>query len=237
MNVKNMIIENDYEFSLSEIKAAFFSFSLLSTVSASSSNSSISSHSSHKDNSIHFQSQQYDIIKICVLLFDTYKSMCFLSGEDKNSQPISRQSARESLLPGLSCLKEIFHDSIIIHSGSSGQNDYVKSLDAMIHKIEAEMNENSSENSSPNSKNSQLSPSLTLKEINSEIKTPVKVSAGSLIGEIVNKGTSALSSSSASSASSASTVTSMNLNPVTETPNPNANFKSFVFKDLCTQIN
>lgn len=224
MNIKNMIIENDYEFSLSEIKAAFFSFSLLGSVSASSSNSSISSYTSHKDNSIHLHSQQHDIIKICVLLFDTYKSMCFLSAEDKNSQPLSRQSTKESLLPGLTCLKEIFHDSIIIHSGSSSHNDYVKSLDAMIQKIGTDMIENSSESSPPNAKNS---PSPSLKGINFDIKTPIK---STLIGDIVNKSSSNLSSSSASSASSSSTVTHVSQNLIAETPSTNANFKSFVFK-------
>lgn len=227
MNIKNMIIENDYEFSLSEFKSAFFSFSLLSSVSTSSSNSSLSSHSSQKENPIQIHNQQNDIIKICVLLFDTYKSMCFLSTKDQNSQSVSRQSTRESLLPGLSCLKEIFQDSIIIHSGSSGQNDYVKSLDAMIHKIESDMYESSNENSPPNSTKSQLSPSPSFKRINTDYKTPVNTS---IVSEIGNKGPGILLSTSPSSASSTNTAASLSQNQINESLTTNANFKSFVFK-------
>lgn len=222
-----MIIENDYEFSLSEFKSAFFSFSLLSNVSISSSNSSLSSHSSQKENPIHIHNQQNDIIKICVLLFETYKSMCFLSLDDQNSQPVSRQSTRESLLPGLSCLKGIFHDSIIIHSGSSGQNEYVKSLNAMIHKIESDMNDISNENSPPNSTNTHLSPSPPLKIINSDNKTPVKTS---IVGEIVSRNTGVVLSGSSSSASSTGTATPVCQNQINESLSTNGNFKTFVFK-------
>ncbi|CAF0796504.1 unnamed protein product [Brachionus calyciflorus] len=253
MNVKNIINENDYEFTLSEVTATFLTFSSQSPVSlsASSSNSSLSSsYSNLKENQFQMhQNQQQDIIKLCVLLYDTYQSICFSSEDNQKPLVISRQSIQESLLPGLSSLREIFHNCIIINTNtissnslSNNQNDYVKELDAMIHKIESIQNNitnsndvNSSPLNTPNLGQVYLSPSPSLKLKNNfnEKVSPLKVSPGALISDFVNMGSNALSSSSASSFSSTSTVTSVTNqqqhNSVNEN-STNGNLKSFVFK-------
>lgn len=240
MNVKNVINDNDYEFSLAALTASFLAISSLSPASLSSS-SSCSSISSIKENQFQLQqNQQQDLIKICVLLFDTYQKICLTSDDNPKPISISRQSIQESLLPGLSCLREIFHNHIILNSTTSNSNDYVLLLDTMIHKIENMQTANSLPNdlhTSPSLNNNLNSihstPTLSvntgsMNEINS---SPLKVSPGALVGDMFNAtGVNVLSSSSASSFSSTSTVTSANqINGLSQNAENN-NFKSFVFK-------
>lgn len=85
---------------------------------------------------------QQDVIRICVLLFDNYKRLCLSSSTllvqqaDKNIYQIqlSRQSAKESILPGLITLKDIFQNKIISHQNTA--NELLQQIETMIQKIE-----------------------------------------------------------------------------------------------------
>lgn len=248
MNVKNVINDNDYEFTLSAFAASFLALSSLSPSSISAS-SSTSSNLSTKENQFQLQQgQQQDLIKICVLLFDTYQKLCMSSSDDVNQKPIyiSRQSIQESLLPGLSCLRDLFYNSIIINASSvspgsisNTQNDYVALLDSMIYKLEhiqIYTNEPSTSPIASGSSNSisiTLTPSPSVNIANNQFETssisPLKASPGSLVGDVINASVNALSSSSASSFSTAGIATPSNQSGVNT---DNSNFKSFVFKGI-----
>ncbi len=107
------------------------SFSQINSISSSTLASSSSSQISNKFNE--HQNHQQDIIKISVLIYDTYQKLCTTQDINKVLY-ISRQSLQESLLPGLFCLRDIFQDHII--SSISGKNEYVQHLDTVISTVE-----------------------------------------------------------------------------------------------------
>jgi hypothetical protein len=84
MQIKNVIHDNDYEFSLS-------SFMALSSAMTASSTISFSTFNSSKDGQ---QSQQQEIQKICILLFDSYYKICMQTNSDQQSVYISKQSVQ-----------------------------------------------------------------------------------------------------------------------------------------------
>lgn len=208
LQIKNVINDNDYEFSQSALTASFTS---ISSLSSSYSNNSTSS----KENQ---QNHQNDLLKICVLLFDIYQKLFSTNSENKIVH-ISRQSVQESLLPGLNCLKDIFLHNII---NSNSHNEYVQQLDNLMHKtdllqqhtnsqsdhqiIAMDSNQISSSNSMPvfNAGHQEASP---LKLNNTLTNT-----ATAALGDMVNASVSTLTSSNGSI--------------------DNTNFKSFVFKGI-----
>lgn len=131
MQIKNVINDNDYDFPLSAVTLSFSKIASLSSSSLMTLSSSTLSQSSTTKMNDH-QHHQQDVLKICVLLFDTYKKLC-TSQDDSNIVFISRQSLQESLLPGLVCLKEIFHNNIL---SPISPNDFALQLENIISKIE-----------------------------------------------------------------------------------------------------
>lgn len=132
----------------------------ISSISSISSQNSSSRVSSIDNNQQLLQQQhsltqqhnhQHDVIRICVLLFDNYQRLCLSSSLPSttlahidHSIPhiqLSRQSAKESILPGLVTLKDIFQNKIIFsssnHSSSGQSNEFLQSIDSMIQKIES----------------------------------------------------------------------------------------------------
>ena len=219
MQIKNVINDNDYEFTMSSLSASFVSISSLSSTGSnyslnSSSSSSIKDSNSpnvHHHHHHHHHNQQpnhqQDILKICVLLFDTYQK---ISKNNENKQVhISRQSIQESLLPGLNCLKDIFLNNVI-----STNNEYVQQLDQLIHKMEqTQQNYHHAEPSS--SQSSLLQVSNDSSSFQKSV-TPLKVanSVNTAVVDLVNVGVSVLANTSSNSIAD------------------NANFKSFVFKGI-----
>ncbi len=128
LQIKNAFSDNDYEFPLSAFSAAF---AQVNSASSSSLVSSSSSQISAKFNE--HPNHQQDVIKISVLIYDTYQRLCTTHDINKVLY-ISRQSLQESLLPGLMCLREIFQNNVI--SSGPGHNEYVQQLDAIISSIE-----------------------------------------------------------------------------------------------------
>lgn len=215
MQIKNVITDNDYEFTLSSLTSTFLSITasfnnttnnsitssnsqlILSNSSTLTSIASSTSNQSIKDLKLATTTatttggqaqpqtqQQQDIQKILALLFENYKAICLSTNSDLN---ISRQSIQESLLPGLSNLKDIFQHKIIINqigSASSNnislQNDYVAQLDNIIHKLEQAQHENTNISpiiSTTTSSNSHLTPSSILNDVSSTLSSsPLKIS-------------------------------------------------------------
>ena len=131
MQIKNVINDNDYEFPLSAVTLTYPKIASLSSASLMSLSSSTLSQSSTTKMNDH-QHHQQDVLKICILLYDTYKKLC-TTQDDSNIVYISRQSLQESLLPGLVCLKEIFQNNVISPTSS---NEFVSQLESIISKIE-----------------------------------------------------------------------------------------------------
>jgi hypothetical protein len=208
MQIKNVITDNDYEFTLSSLTSTFLSitvsFQNTTNTSIASSNSQLflsnsstltsiaSSTSTQSIKDLKTSSaagqpqtnQQQDIQKILALLFENYKTLCLSTNNDMN---ISRQSIQESLLPGLSNLKDIFQHKIIINqvgSASSNnislQNDFVAQLDNIIHKLEQAQHENTNISpiiSTTTSANNHLTPSSILNDVSSTLSaSPIKIS-------------------------------------------------------------
>jgi hypothetical protein len=157
MQIKNVINDNDYEFTLPSIAATFATITSLSSTSspstsshmlASSSATSLSKENQHHTHPHH---HQQDVLKICVLLFDTYLKLCTTTANESSKIVyISRQSIQESLLPGLICLKEIFENNVIASStatSSSITNDYAIQLELIINKVEQMFQQSSSSSS------------------------------------------------------------------------------------------
>lgn len=125
MQIKNAINDNDYEFPVSAFATTFSKLATLSSTSVKSSSSPTISHTSSINH-------QQDLIKICALLYDTYRK---LVANESQTLYISRQSLQESLLPGLVCLRDIFQNNVI-NLASSSPNEYVLQLDQIISTIE-----------------------------------------------------------------------------------------------------
>ena len=125
MQIKNAINDNDYEFPVSAFTVTFSKLATLSSSSVMSSSSSTLSQASTINH-------QQDLIKICTLLYDTYRK---LVANETETLYISRQSLQESLLPGLVCLRDIFQNNVI-NLASSTPNEYVLQLDQVISTIE-----------------------------------------------------------------------------------------------------
>lgn len=217
MQIKNVINENEYEFSQSALASSFASISSLSSNYLSTSLST--SSSSSKENVLTHYS---DLLKLCVLLFDIYQKLFSTNAENKLVH-ISRQSVQESLLPGLNCLKDIFLHSVI---NSNAHNEYVQQIDQLIYKtelIQQNTTNSSSEHqilgslassfmSSSNSTPTILDSSVSLSPLKGLTNSSTITHTAAAIGDMVNAGVSTL-------AANGSTA-------------DNANFKSFVFKGI-----
>ena len=250
MQIKNVIIDNDYEFTLSSVAASFSSISSSSTSPMfTSSSSTLSSSSRDKEPQHSHQHHQQDVLKICVLLFDTYKKLCTPNIENKTIS-ISRQSIQESLLPGLACLKEIFQNNVMTlsHNSPSSSNEFALQIEGIMSKVEQLQHQNSTQGNvskidaqsfSPlvtinNTMNnlSQITPKITPTELitasntlstpqtnNSVTPASISVQAASTVGDLVNAGVAVL------------TNTGNLTTPISTMANDNANFKSF-FKGI-----
>jgi hypothetical protein len=178
MQIKTVINDNDYEFHLSSLNSIYQSLGSLNTTSFTSSSAAnsaaSSSHSiastitgssstySAKDTAAvnshqQIQNQQQDLARICVLLFDIYQKMCLPQPHDQLVNIyISRQSIQESLLPGLSCLFEIFHNKIIMPTGFASNNslstltNHNNEFSAQIDRIAARVEKMMATDASPN---------------------------------------------------------------------------------------
>jgi hypothetical protein len=150
LQIKNVITDNDYEFSLASLNAilstsnstGYFTSSSTFSGNIKSTSTSISSNSL-KDNLNQQQQQnhQLDVQKICLLLFDAYMKLYSTIDNDNEHLSevlISRQSIQESLLPGLSYLNDIFLNNVIISSSQQNtQNEFSIKLEGMQHKLES----------------------------------------------------------------------------------------------------
>ena len=246
MQIRTVINDNDYEFTISSFTSSLKSLNqqtsprpTTSTSSALSSASS-SSFNSNRENLIQ-QSQLQDIQKICALVFNIYQKLC-LPNANENAQniSISRQSIKESLIPGLINLKDIFQNNII-HSGSlNSQNEYVLQLEQIMNRIEHAQhysNIESTPSPAPNNtlySNSANSHSLTPVTTHEKVVTNSATLLNSATTEAsVSDLVNAFSTSSLSSINSAIT-NSFNSSAVNQNgaPGDNSNFKSFVFKGI-----
>jgi hypothetical protein len=226
LQIKNVITENDYEFTMSAMTSTYLALTssqiqLNPNAIKSSSISSISSHNSVKTENQ--QNHQQDVIKICVLLFDNYQKLCISSfGTDDSSHSnqlypihLSRQSAKESILPGLLILKDIFHNKII-QNNTHHQNEFLLAIENMIYKIEHMQSE------SPNTNTTHRV--LTENMTNSPIKaSPVAINTSGLVSDLVSASVSSISTLSAATTSSDLT-SNLHL--------PENNFKSLMFKGI-----
>lgn len=252
MQIKNVINENDYEFSISALTASFLSISSGNSALSSSNLFKENSNQSSMSSSTNIQSHQQDIQKICMLLFDIYQILCQSTNTSNiNHIYISKQSIHESLLPGLNCLRDIFHNKII-HNSSSGQtsqnpNDYVQHLDTLIHKFElihqqinSQQHNDSGSFSSPILNTLNFSSALISNYISPQTQntdanmnmSPMKVSPSTLSNSTIVPESAGLSSASNSS------ISSLNNGPKTQNGSINNmntqdnNFKSLVFKGI-----
>jgi hypothetical protein len=249
-----VINDNDYEFHLSTLNSIYQSLSSLNTTSFTSTSSSHSIASSAASSSTYslkdtviisshqqIQNQQQDLARICVLLFDIYIKMCLPQPHDQLVHIyISRQSIQESLLPGLSCLHEIFHNKVIISGGQNlssnnslvtltNQNDFASQVDRIASRVEQMMQMDASPNLAVTS-NMDSASSTPVKTINlnsiavNSAATLASVNAN--ITDFVNSGVSALSTSTLSTPMTtiANQLTNMNAD--------NSNFKSFFSKGI-----
>lgn len=155
MQIKNGLDDNDYDFTLASFSATF---TALTTAAAPLPASSISSSSiASLGNGQREPAQHNDLLKICVLLYDTYVKLCTINVSESPGQTpiqISRQSIHESLLPGLNCLREIMVDNITVpSSSSSSSNEFLQRLEQIITKIDmlqqAHLNSSVESSSSP----------------------------------------------------------------------------------------
>ncbi len=245
MQIRNVINDNEYEFTLasfnSSLKLLNQQASPRPTVSASStiSNSSSSSFNSNRESLQQQQTQQQDIQRICSLVFNIYQKLCLTNSAENNlpqNISISRQSIKESLIPGLLNLRDIFQNNII--QNSNNQNEFVTQLDFIINRLEHPNLKNES-TSSPNTNN------LYLNNSNSHSLTPVStqeaqtkpISSQNSVSNDTNRNDimASLNSMSGTSLSSINNAISGSLNIGAITQNgtaDNANFKSFVFKGI-----
>lgn len=105
--------------------------------------SSIGSKSSDTTTPAQQHNHQQDVMKICVLLFDIYQKLCLTTSlyHQTNEEPspiqLSRQSTKESILPGLTTLKDIFQNKVIQASSSQHHNDFLNTIDSMMHRVES----------------------------------------------------------------------------------------------------
>ena len=210
LQVKNVINDNDYEFSQSSLAVSFASITSLNSSYLSSSVLSSQENQQH---------HQQDLLKICVLLFDIYQKIFSTNSENKLLY-ISRQSVQESLLPGLHCTRDIFLNNII---NSNVHNEYVQQLDQFIYKSEMLHSTNSVSNSehqksqiakAANSfSTSNSTPILNVQESPlSPRKAITSLSnATTALGDMVN-----------------ANVSNLSVNGTTD----NVHFKSFVFKGI-----
>lgn len=249
MQIKNVINENDYEFSLASISLAFsvistlpnsISMSAMANASpltaASSSTSSISSYNSTSTSTIkesQFANHQQDVIKICVLLFDNYQKLCWPNSNESAAEvtasvSLSRQSVKESIVPGLQILKDIFQNKIITGPGSASshslsvthQNDYHATIETMIHRLENTISDSPNTNVTPNS----ATPHDT-----HLLNTPVKVSPNPMATNAINNTAVFMNDLVSASVQSLSNATT---HITTGTSNVDNNFKSMVFKGI-----
>ena len=238
MQIRNVINDNEYEFSLASFSSSLkllnqqMSPRAATSTTSTLSNSSSSSFNSNRENLQQQQTQQQDIQRICALVFNIYQKLCLTSNENNLQQniSISRQSIKESLIPGLLNLRDIFQNNIIHNSNS--QNEYVTQLDFIMNRLEHPNLKNES-SSSPNANN------LYLNNSNSNSLTPVSThepktvtSLGSATNDASrNDILSTISSTSLSSINNAISG-SLNIGTITQNGTDNANFKSFVFKGI-----
>ena len=241
MQIRNVINENDYEFSISSFTSSLKSLnqqaSPKSTISTTStiSNSSSSSVGSNRE-SLQQHNQQLDVQRICALVFSIYQKLCLTSIENgqQSNISISRQSIKESMIPGLLNLKDIFQNNIIPSSYSNNHNEFISQLDHMMNRLE---NSHFTKEStpSPNTNN------LYINNSNSQIFTPVTTHEQTA-KLTVNSGSNAvltesniLNAASTTSLSSINNAISGSLNVGAVSQNgttDNSNFKSFVFKGI-----
>ena len=209
IQIKNVINENDFEFSMSAMTSNYLSMTRQTTA-----NTAIGSASATSISSVKAENQpnhQQDVIKICVLLFDNYQKLC-MPPSNTDEINLSRQSARESILPGLVILKDIFHNKII---QISNQNEFLSAIETMINKIEYVQSD--TQHATP-SKAAQLE---------NAIRTASSISvstSGSLVNDLV--------SASVSSLSPLSLVNNINSSDLSSNLPENNNFKSLMFKGI-----
>ncbi len=255
MQIKTVINDNDYEFHLTALSSIYQSLGSLhstSFTSAASSHSIASSTASSSTYSLkdtviisshqQIQNQQQDLARICVLLYDIYIKMCLPQPHDQLVNIyISRQSIQESLLPGLSCLHEIFHTKVIITSGGqnlssnnslitlTNQNEFATQVDRIATRMEQLMQSDSSPNlavtSNVDSVSSTPVKSLNLNSIAANSAATL-ASVNANITDLVSSGVSALST--ANLTTPVTTIASQLTNINTE----NSNFKSFFSKGI-----
>lgn len=241
MQIRNVINDNEYEFSIASFSSSLkllnqqMSPRAATSTTSTISNSSSSSYNSNRESLQQQQTQQQDIQKICALVFNIYQKLCLTTtGNEANLQQnisISRQSIKESFIPGLLNLRDIFQNNII-HSNNN-QNEYVTQLDFIINRLEHPNLRNESTSSpitnniySNNSNSHSLTPVSTL-------ETKTVSSLNSAISETSrNDILNVISSTSLSSINNAISGP-LNIGSIVQNgAADNANFKSLVFKGI-----
>lgn len=252
MQIKNVINENDYEFTISSFNVLYAALSASfrssyssqsfssapSTVSASSSTSSFvsSSAQAHSQNSPFASNHQQDVQKICVLLYENYcKLVSSASSEAVCPFLLSRQSIQESLIPGLNSLKDIFQTRII----NAHSNEFVHQLEKIIWKAVEQINTShahlaniADQNGSPSTMQSYSTPTTGS---NSVVNTTTTTPSSGLNELRTSPKTQPIelagsSISAAISSTSTSSISSLGTNAAQQQQGDY--FKSFVFKGI-----
>ena len=214
LQIKNVINDNDYEFSQSSLAVSFASITSLSSSYLSS--SALSS----KENQQH---HQQDLLKICVLLFDIYQKLFSTNAENKLVF-ISRQSVQESLLPGLHCIRDIFLNNII---NSNVHNEHVQLLDQLIYKSEMLHHNNSVSKSNDSNSEHHLFQAQSVSSVSTSNSTPTFNGQESPLS--AHKAMTSFSSTTTAIGDMVTAnVSNLSINGAAD----NANFKSFVFKGI-----
>jgi hypothetical protein len=253
MQIRNVINDNEYEFSLASFTSSLKSLNQQQASPKSVKSASFSTTNSNYQRDMllqHQQSiQQQDIQIICALVFNIYQKLCLSTSNDTSITFISRQSIKESLIPGLINLREIFQHHIIQNiSNGNHQNEFVAQLDLIMNKLEhSHLTSESTPLASPNVTHNSNSHIYT---------TPVTTTTTITITPNHNHDTIALSQKTASNLSSninkESSFESLSVNnTISGQPNNNgqpvqgvinqngmldgnSNFKSFVFKGIAS---
>jgi hypothetical protein len=265
MQVRNIISDNDYEFKLTSLINTFQSLVPIKPCSSTSdnNNSSVNSFSlsappsqmfsstllssSSSSSSVGTQSfkssHQQDIQYMSILLFDTYRTLCINLSSMKNKS-ISNQSIKESILPGLNCLKDIFENKVSSSSDNGGVNEFCQQLDIIIKAIQKNEDDSSVNNSSKISHLPDQINSLAISTksfLSSTVNNTDYVvgAASALMSNTVNAAQQLTQqqktispSNSTSSSASITTPTATNNVPQTTPTTESANFKSYVFKGI-----